>query len=114
PRSSLEWTGDRQVVQYQGDILPLVDLCKWSPGAQAAPRRTYPEEAGARVQVVVHSRNDRRAGLRIGRIVDIVEERLSIRYPPSHKGSLGSAIIQGRVAEVLDMDEIMNLEVLRT
>ena len=110
-RASLEWTGVHQVVQYQGKILPLIDLCSLLPGGEAGPLKSYSEkEAAETIPVVVYSGNNRRAGLKVGRLLDIVEEHLSIQFPPSRKGSLGSAIIHGRVVEILDVEEILNME----
>jgi two-component system chemotaxis sensor kinase CheA len=61
-----------------------------------------------KIQVIVYSGDGRRAGFRVERILDIVEDRLVVQYPPTRKGSLGSAVIQGRVAEVLDVKGIIN------
>jgi len=112
PFALLESTGGQQVVQYQGEILPLIDLYTLLPGKDAGlpvnPKSK--KESSGTTQVVVYSKNERRVGLKVERILDIVEERLSIQHPPNRKGSLGSAVIQGRVVEILDLDEILNME----
>jgi two-component system chemotaxis sensor kinase CheA len=114
PRALVERTGAREVVQYQGQILPLVDfssLTQDGKGRLAPPSRS--SDAAEKIPVVVWSGLGRLAGLKVERIVDIVEEPLSILYPPRRRGSLGSAVVQGRVTEILDMSELMNMEVSR-
>jgi len=112
PFALLESTGGQQVVQYQGEILPLIDLYSLLPGKDAGSpvNPKSKKESSGTTQVVVYSKNERRVGLKVERILDIVEERLSIQHPPNRKGSLGSAVIQGRVVEILDLDEILNME----
>ena len=55
----------------------------------------------------------RHVGLKVERILDIVEEPVAIQYPPRRKGSLGSAVIQGRVTEILDLSELLDMETSR-
>jgi two-component system chemotaxis sensor kinase CheA len=113
PRALVERTGACEVVQYQGQILPLIDLSSLAPdgGRGSAHGSGDPAE---KVPVVVSSGPGRLAGLKVERILDIVEEPLSIQYPPRRKGSLGSAVIQGRVTEILDMRELLNMEASRS
>lgn len=56
------------------------------------------------LQVVVHSVGDRSVGLVVERILDIVEEVVRIQRPSPKSGLVGSAVIQSRVTEVLDVD----------
>ena len=111
PRASLEWTGAHEVVQHQGKILPLIDVCSLLPGGGTLAPRTS-KEAATTIQVVVYEHNNRRAGLIVGRLLDIVEERFTIQFPPARKGSLGSAVIHGQVVEILDVEEILSMTTL--
>jgi two-component system chemotaxis sensor kinase CheA len=111
PRALVERTGACEVVQYQGQILPLIDLSSLAPDRRRGsepPHRSG--DAAEMIPVVVSSGPGRLAGLKVERILDIVEEPLSIQYPPRRKGSLGSAVIQGRVTEILDLRELLNTE----
>ncbi|HET6842193.1 MAG TPA: chemotaxis protein CheA [Candidatus Angelobacter sp.] len=111
PRASLEWTGAHEVVQHQGKILPLIDVCSLLPGGGTLEPRSS-KEAATTIQVVVYEHKHRRAGLIVGRLLDIVEERFTIQFPPARKGSLGSAVIHGQVVEILDVEEIINMTML--
>jgi two-component system chemotaxis sensor kinase CheA len=111
PCASLEWTGAHEVVQHQGKILPLIDVCSLLPGGGTLDPR-FGKEAAKTIQVVVYEHNNRRAGLIVGRFLDIVEERFTIQFPPARKGSLGSAVIHGQVVEILDVEEILNITTL--
>jgi two-component system, chemotaxis family, sensor kinase CheA len=115
PRALVERTGASEVVQYQGQILPLIDLSSLAPdGRTGSDPPRCSGDAADKIPVVVSSGPGRLAGLKVERILDIVEEPLSIQYPPRRKGSLGSAVIQGRVTEILDMRELLNMEASRT
>ena len=52
----------------------------------------------------MHSAGDRSIGLVVERILDIVEEVVRIQRPSGKAGVIGSAVIQSRVTEVLDVD----------
>jgi two-component system chemotaxis sensor kinase CheA len=116
PRSAIERAGAQEVVQYRGEILPLVDvsraLSRWGRAhrGRRGPRRRE-EAAGAAsdapVQVVVYAGNDRRVGLVVGQILDIVEETLASRSRAGRPGVLFTAVVQGRVTEFLDIEEIV-------
>jgi two-component system chemotaxis sensor kinase CheA len=118
PRSALETVGARFVVQYRDAILPLVDVARVlrrGPRRRKGGPRYYVEdrpaaaapENGDTVQVVVHAGPDRRVGLVVGRILDIVEETLASRSPANRPGVLFTAVVQGRVTEFLDVEGII-------
>jgi two-component system chemotaxis sensor kinase CheA len=48
-------------------------------------------------------------GLVVDQILDIVEESLTVQRPASRPGVLGSAVIQGRVTELLDMEHAIGV-----
>ncbi|MDP3714545.1 MAG: chemotaxis protein CheA [Mycobacteriales bacterium] len=100
PASSVERSGGRDVVQYRGQIMPLVHVCD----ALGVPRSVEEHEV---LQVVVHSVDGRNVGLVVDEIVDIVEEHLVIERVGSRRGMLGSAILQGRVTDLLDVAAVV-------
>ncbi len=102
PRGAVERVGRREVVQYRGEILPLAPLWELLDGG--AERR---DDGAGSVQVVVHRRGGRSVGLAIGRILDIVEETLPHRAPGARPGIGFSAVVQGKVTEFLDLDEVL-------
>jgi two-component system chemotaxis sensor kinase CheA len=105
PRSSIERIGGRDVVQYRGEIMQLVNVSAALPERRRQPRgeasgEPIDEES---VQVVVHSEGGRSIGLIVDRILDIVEEKLTMQGQSGRPGVLGSAVIQSRVTEILDV-----------
>src|SRR5689334_13037017 len=96
PRDRIEHAGSREVVQYRGQILPLVRLSHLL-GA-------YGEEPeGDNVSVVVYSEGGRSVALVVDRIVDIAENSTTTRRDAEEDGLVGTAVIQQRVTELLDV-----------
>ncbi|MBL7254609.1 chemotaxis protein CheW [Paractinoplanes lichenicola] len=96
PRDRIEHAGSREVVQYRGQILPLVRLSHLL-GA-------YGEEPeGDNVSVVVYSEGARSVALVVDRIVDIAENSTTARRDAEEDGLVGTAVIQQRVTELLDV-----------
>jgi two-component system chemotaxis sensor kinase CheA len=102
----IERAGGTPAVQYRDRILPLVSIARSLGFAGATPLESDPLEGDAErlLQVVVHSVGDRSVGLVVERILDIVEEVVRIQRPSTKGGVVGSAVIQSRVTEVLDVD----------
>lgn len=115
PTSALERAGTQQVVQYRGEILPLIHVARVLAERRKKPRNgngqaARPAPAGNgddKIQVVVYSGQGRRVGLVIGNILDIVEDTLAQRSRASRDGVLFSAVIQERVTEFLDVEGII-------
>ncbi len=108
PRSALEKTGNQTVVQYRNSILPLVrvaDLLQERRKKTRGPQET--PAADAPIQVVVYSDQERSIGLIVDRILDIVEEDIANQQAASRDGVLGTVVIQGRVTELLDLEELI-------
>ncbi|MFI5840493.1 chemotaxis protein CheW [Catenuloplanes sp. NPDC051500] len=95
PIAKIEHAGSREVVQYRGQILPLVRL-SYLLGAM-------PEETGETVSVVVYSEGERSVALVVDKIVDIVEDAMTARRNVDDDGLVGTAVIQQRVTELLDV-----------
>jgi two-component system chemotaxis sensor kinase CheA len=111
PRPSIERAGSQDVVQYRGEILPLLNLSTSLPERRSRPRHPEepPAEEGGRdvVQVVVYTRGKKSVGLMVERILDIVEEALQVQSPGTRSGVTGSAVIHGRVTELLDVENLI-------
>ncbi|MBE2213284.1 MAG: chemotaxis protein CheA [Opitutaceae bacterium] len=99
---AIERSGTREAVQYRGRILPLVRLSRLLPGAQASPR-----PAADALQVIVYQQADRTVGLVVDEIRDIVEDEVDLQVGSSGPGILGSAVIQGRITDLLDVPAIL-------
>src|SRR4051794_1838544 len=91
-RERIEVAGGRPLVQYRGQLMPLVPLSgHWD--AEAVP---------ARQPVLVFSDGDRSMGLMVEAILDVVEERLAVDGAGERPGYLGSIVVAGKVTELLD------------
>jgi two-component system chemotaxis sensor kinase CheA len=109
-RSSLERAEGRDVVQYRGQILPLIHLSCALPERGEKSRScdpSEPEVESEKIQVVVYSDQGRSVGLVVDRILDIAQERIKTQKRTGREGTLGSMVVQGRVTELLDVKGII-------
>ena len=103
PCANLERIGRQDVIQYRNQILPLVHLSSFSSNS------SYTQSAATdeKIQVVVvhmDAENENMVGLVVDRILDIVEEEIEVKGPATQEEVLYSAVIQGRVTELLDAE----------
>ena len=103
PCSSIERLGDRDMVQYRGEMLPLVAVSDLVAGAE--PRRVA-GESGSNITTVVYAAGGVRMGLVVRRILDTVEHRVAEEVPGGRRGVRGSAVINGRVTQILDLEAL--------
>jgi two-component system, chemotaxis family, sensor kinase CheA len=96
PRDRIEHAGSREVVQYRGHILPLVRLSHLLGAYSDEPE-------GDTVSVVVYSEGGRSVALVVDRIIDIAENSTTARRDVEEDGLVGTAVIQQRVTELLDV-----------
>ncbi len=85
--TSIERAGDREVVQYEGRLLPVFRI----DGA---------DEPGEQLTLVVHTS---RVGVIVHAIAEVVEQAVTVDRSTAGPGRFGSAIVGGRVADVLDV-----------
>ncbi len=96
PVERLERVGSREVVQYRDQILPVLRL--------AQLLGVYPDTEGeTTVPVVVYTERERSVALAVDRILDIVEDVVDAKRDFGDDGLNGSAVIQQRVTELLDV-----------
>jgi len=101
PHASVERAGRHEVVQYRGEILPLVRLTRMLSAESTVG-------ALAPLQVVVCRSGEQLVGVVVNHIVDIVEEELSVRTPLATTGHDGSAVVAGHVTELVDVDRAVS------
>jgi two-component system chemotaxis sensor kinase CheA len=99
-RDSLELAAGEMVTQYRGSILPLVRVSEVLSGV----KEPWP---ASELPTVVVQRGDRRAGLIVDRIRDIRSAKLEARQGSHRCGILCSAIFDGRVCDVVDLDALV-------
>jgi two-component system chemotaxis sensor kinase CheA len=101
PAESVEWMGDKPVIQYRGEILHLLDLREVLGGHAPPPA---PNMA---LQVVVYSEHGRSIGLVVEQIIDIVDEVVDTTHGASQRGISAAAVIQGKITGLLDAHAIV-------
>jgi two-component system chemotaxis sensor kinase CheA len=94
PVDKIEYSGGVPVVQYRGQLMPLVPIGGAGLSEEAMER--------GRQTVLVFSERDRSLGLMVDSILDVVEERLEVKGGADRPGFLGSAVVAGKVTEVID------------
>lgn len=114
PRTTVERVGRQDVVQYRGQILPLIHVeraLRNRPAGTDRVERSRSEapavSADENVQVVVCRCEGRQVGLVVGRILDITEESSADRGPAARPSVRYTAVVQGRVTEFLDVDSLV-------
>jgi two-component system chemotaxis sensor kinase CheA len=95
--ASVERTGDEEVVQYQGAILPLRRLSSLLAGGDDA---ADPET----LDMVVTGT----FGLIVNEVVDIVRCPVHIERPSARPGVVGALVVKGRVTELLDVGALLH------
>jgi two-component system chemotaxis sensor kinase CheA len=100
PGTQVELADDREVVQYRGQILPLIRL----GDVLGITTRSDPERT---LQVVVYQEQEQSVGLIVDRVADVVESSVHIQRRSQSNHLLGSAVIQGRVTELLNLPEVI-------
>jgi len=104
PATVVERTGAQEVMQYRGQIIPLLRLSQILPaGGDVADV----EEAGNSIQVVVYCEGGHTVGLIVDRIVDIIEEHAAIETLAARNGVVGSFVAQRHVTDLLDVPAIV-------
>jgi two-component system chemotaxis sensor kinase CheA len=90
----IERSGETLLVQYRGALMPLVPMGGYWQ---------RPEDPKARQPVLVFSDGGAATGLMVEEILDVVEEATTIAHADRRPGYLGSAVIQGRVTDMIDI-----------
>lgn len=101
----LERAGDNLVVQYRDVIMPLIDLRR-DPSVQ--------REAGGNLRAFVYDNGKGFVGFIVEQIVDIVEQSVKVESPFHRKELIGSAVIQGKVTDLIDLQVVLNSTDLST
>ncbi len=94
---TVEYSNGQSLVQYRGKLMPLVkidDQCNL-------------RESG-RQPILVFADGDHSMGLVVDEIVDIVESKLDIELSASQAGYLGSAVIEGKATNVIDVGHYLS------
>lgn len=95
---SIEKSNGRDVVQYRGQLMPLVRV------SENCSLRTE-----GRQPLLVFADDTRTMGLAVDEIVDIVEDVMKVELGSEAPGMIGTAIINGAATEVVDVSHYLVL-----
>lgn len=96
-----EHAGGKTMIQYRGGIMPLYDLSSMLgvAGSDGEEQRS----------VVVYSHEGKSVGLLVDKIIDIVKQTYDLDESGRRPGIRGTAVLSGRVTEVIDIAEMAAL-----
>ncbi|MHC4895009.1 MAG: chemotaxis protein CheW, partial [Planctomycetota bacterium] len=94
--NAVETSGGQKVVQYRGQIVPLVDVAPLL-GLYCERDDSMP------LQVMMIADGEQMAGLIVDEIVDIVQEHIELQELAAGGYYAGRAVIQERVTDVMDV-----------
>ncbi len=100
---AIEFSGDQEVVQYRGCIMPLVRLSKLFGIEKAISNND-----NKMVQVIVCRHNDYEIGMIVDQIIDIIDAKITYESPDEKHKLYHSAIVQEQVTELIDVDAIIS------
>lgn len=90
--STVEASDGRPVVQYRGQLMPLVTINdEYGLGTEGSQ------------PVVVFTEGNRTMGLVVDEIVDIVEDEFSVEMIGHRPGLIGTAVVAGKTTDVIDV-----------
>lgn len=92
-----EMTNRGPVVQYRGQLMPVVHLAGHLSG-----------NSECRQPVLVISQGKQVVGLGVDRVLDITEDVLDIKISDETPGVLGTAVIDGKATEVIDIGHFLS------
>ncbi len=100
-RSLIESGCDSDVIQYRGEIMPLISLM------DVLGLQSDVVDTGNRVRVIVYSHRGKRVGFIVDRIIDTVHDEVDLQKTSSRPGILGSAVIRKRVTDFIDTEAVI-------
>jgi len=95
---NIEYSSGKMMVQYRDTLMPLV---AFDSSVEISGSREKP--------VLVFSDNAQSMGLIVDEIIDIVEERVDVQLSGTQEGVLGSAIIDGKATDVVDVTHYLRI-----
>lgn len=93
--SKIERSGHSDVVQYRGNIMPLIYLNGYSPANDS--------EESTRLNTVVFASKENSVGIVVGKILDIVHEQLDM----TDEKLPSRCVVHERVTEIIDLAQIV-------
>lgn len=99
-RENVEKSDHHEVIQYRGQIMPLVRLAD----VLGIPSQ---EDATQPLQIVVYSDGKHSLGFVVDRVADITDAEITVMHESDCEDFLASAVIQQRVTDLLNLPTII-------
>lgn len=100
----IEWSGGSEVVQYRGEIMPLIRV-----GRTLGMAGEHDVDEDSKLRVIVYHSRGRNVGLVVDQILDTVEEAVQVQKTRNRPGILGSAVVKRRVTDFIDVDAVLEM-----
>ncbi len=107
--SAVEKVANQDMFQSYDQILPLIDLYKIFGNRDRFNDEALVTVAETLQIIIVSPYSELSVGLVVDRILDIVEEPLTIKGIPSRPGVLFCAVIQGQITEIVDIETVIRI-----
>jgi two-component system chemotaxis sensor kinase CheA len=102
PRDAVQKAAGYDVVCHRDRIMPVIYLADILNQGLSTPAHQD------KMYVVVYNDGNRQVGLVVDHIIDIVQECLRLQKCTNRIGVMGSAVIQGSVTDILDLQTIID------
>ena len=110
PAAKIECAGKMEVIQYRGRIMTVVRLSAILGIESATLAADSPAaDADRLLPMIVCALETNNLGVVVDAIEDIVEERIQVEVREGQRGILGSAIVQQRITDLLDIKELARM-----
>lgn len=104
----IEEAGGREVAQYDREIVPVLRLAQLLPERRSRARYEDPVPSSSNVlNLVVVRVHGQRVVLVVGEVIDVIDVPLHQGAPPPREGITETLVVDGRIAEVLDVDRVV-------
>ena len=101
PATDLNIAGGKEVIQYRGQILPIIRLEDRLPISR-------PEEHGEEINIIVFNFEGKEVGLMVAEIIDVIETAVDLDNTTyNHPGILGSSIVGERTTIFIDIFSVV-------
>jgi two-component system, chemotaxis family, sensor kinase CheA len=98
--SDIERSGKNKVIQYRGEIIPLIYLESFFDSSKEVEQREV-------IQAVIYTQQNKSVALVVDKVLDIVEESITVKRALSRMGILGTVVVQDKVTDLIDMEGIV-------
>jgi len=98
--SDIERSGNNKVIQYRGEIIPLIYLESFFDSSKVVEQKEV-------IQAVIYTQKNKSVALVVDKILDIVEESITVKRALSRMGILGTVVVQDMVTDLIDMEDIV-------